>query len=90
MARKYSLLTCCRCGKKFDFFEAKDLFEERFESASYELEFYTGSDEYCGECACDIFESNYGEEGDTPYGCIACGNPAYPDCLMSCNIYDDD
>ena len=24
-----------------------------------------------------------------PYGCLACGNPAYPKCTTSCKMFDD-
>lgn len=26
---------------------------------------------------------------DMPEGCVACGNPAFPDCTSSCHMFDD-
>ena len=31
----------------------------------------------------------YSEEPSMSYACRACGNPAYPNCTNSCNLYDD-
>lgn len=28
-------------------------------------------------------------EDDQPFCCVACGNPAYPDCMDSCKIFDN-
>lgn len=89
MAKRSHKPICCRCGAEFSFAEAKDYFEEEYGSASYELEFCSGSNYYCGECACGIYGSNYDEDDVTPYGCIACGNPAYPNCMSGCDMFDD-
>lgn len=89
MAKKYSKITCCRCGADFDYAEAEAMLESEYPSASYELEFYCGPNYYCGECACDIYGSTHDEDDMTPYGCISCGNPAYPDCMSSCDMFDD-
>ena len=54
----------------------------------------------CVECHARAFESQYGglafdaeyfenEDNDSDVGCIACGNPAYPDCKTSCPLFDD-
>lgn len=49
--------------------------EKRF---SYED--YSDDDIYC----------DYDDyDGDDDVGCIACGNPAYPDCKSSCPMFDD-
>lgn len=28
-------------------------------------------------------------DNDEDEGCAACGNPAYPDCMSSCSMFDD-
>jgi len=28
-------------------------------------------------------------DDDIPEGCAACGNPAYPECKLSCHLFDD-
>ena len=54
----------------------------------------------CTECGARAYESQYGglafdaeyfdDYGeDSDVGCIACGNPAYPDCKTSCPLFDD-
>lgn len=50
----------------------------------------------CFDCALNKFVEDTGhdpyadpeDEGENP-GCVACGNPAYPDCMDSCPMYDD-
>ena len=37
----------------------------------------------------DSFYEDGDDEDDIPEGCAACGNPAYPDCKLSCPIFDD-
>lgn len=37
----------------------------------------------------DSFYEDSDEEDDIPEGCTACGNPAYPNCKLSCPIFDD-
>ena len=38
----------------------------------------------------DDFEDKYDDPGlNGDYGCDACGNPAYPKCKASCNMFDD-
>ena len=29
------------------------------------------------------------DEDEKPAGCIACGNTAFPQCKISCNMFDD-
>lgn len=29
------------------------------------------------------------DDNDMGEGCAACGNPAYPDCMSSCPLFDD-
>lgn len=36
----------------------------------------------------DELSYNSDDENDIPEGCAACGGP-YPDCMTSCNIFDD-
>lgn len=53
----------------------------------------------CPECGYKVDCSEYEYEGDDCYvdpdeermpgGCVACGNPAYPDCMTSCSRFDD-
>ena len=59
----------------------QDEFEEKYYSLS-------SSD------MCKVAEAIDGMESellsyDEPEGCAACGNPAYPDCMDSCPLYDD-
>lgn len=38
------------------------------------------------------FDAEYFDDDDQDYSefaCNACGNPAYPDCMSSCPLYDD-
>ncbi len=35
-------------------------------------------------------DDHYDDDDDwPPYGCLACGNPAYPNCTTSCKMFDD-
>ncbi|MDD3221023.1 MAG: hypothetical protein PHG07_01380 [Lachnospiraceae bacterium] len=47
----------------------------------------------CDNCGEFIVKKGYEtkeERGEQiPFGCSACGNPAYPDCKLSCNLFDD-
>lgn len=47
----------------------------------------------CEECGEFILKPGYGSTSDKsekiPAGCVACGNPAYPNCKLSCSIFDD-
>lgn len=36
----------------------------------------------------EIHFVNY-DEDDIPAGCSICGNPAWPNCQTSCNLFDD-
>ncbi len=37
----------------------------------------------------DEYDDYYNDEDDeTPEGCVACGGP-YPNCMSSCNMFDD-
>jgi len=36
-----------------------------------------------------IFEVELEGDDDEPACCVACGNPAYPDCMDSCKIFDN-
>lgn len=29
------------------------------------------------------------DDDEKPSGCVACGNPAFPNCKISCNMFDD-
>lgn len=33
--------------------------------------------------------SDFYTEDDEPVGCRACGNPAWPECMDSCPLFDD-
>ena len=51
----------------------------------------------CMDCGARASESCHGWlafsaeyfDDDTDVGCVACGNPAYPKCKISCPIFDD-
>lgn len=45
---------------------------------------WDGETYYCPKCYSDEDDFNDIEEG-----CRACGNPAYPKCKSSCNLFDD-
>ena len=45
---------------------------------------WDGETYYCPYCA---VEEDDDEMSET---CIACGNPAYPDCCLGCDILEDD
>lgn len=49
---------------------------------------YIGKNEW-GQCVyeCPKCAAEY-EDDDIPEGCIACGGP-YPECMTSCNMFDD-
>ena len=52
---------------------------------------------YCPQCGNEWYvddddeyiNDNYICDDDMPECCAACGNPAYPDCQLSCKIFDD-
>lgn len=38
----------------------------------------------------DEYEDKYGDdENGKSFACRACGDPAWPDCMSGCNLYDD-
>lgn len=41
------------------------------------------------DCGGWIIEDCEDDEYDSDEGCMACGNPAYPDCKSSCSMFDD-
>lgn len=51
----------------------------------------------CPECGYTVDCSEYEYESDSrepsvdeiPGGCVACGCPAYPDCMTACSRFDD-
>ena len=46
----------------------------------------------CDDCDELIYKRGYKPKEDRdhiPMGCAACGNPAYPDCKLSCSLFDD-
>lgn len=86
--------TCERCGSEFVLSEAIWQFENHFHG---DLSYQDFWEKLCGDCAIDEVESKMPEafeDEDSDYsckseGCIACGNPAYPNCKSSCNMFDD-
>lgn len=36
----------------------------------------------------DVYQEYDGVDDSQPDCCVACGNPAYPDCMDSCKIFD--
>lgn len=44
------------------------------------------SETYYGGLA---FDAVYFDDDDSDVGCMACGNPAYPECKTSCPLFDD-
>ena len=60
----------------------QDEFEEKYFSLS-------SSDMSKVAEAINGMENEWVNEDDIPECCVACGNPAYPDCQLSCNIFDD-
>lgn len=74
--------TCLVCGGKmkktgtgYEPWECMDCHARAFESCHGGLAFDA-----------EYFD-DYGEDSDV--GCNACGNPAYPDCKISCPMFDD-
>ena len=86
--------TCERCGTTFVLADAIWQFESHFHGDISYSEFW---EKICGDCAIEDIETQMSEtleEEDFDYnskseGCVACGNPAYPNCIDSCPMFDD-
>ena len=59
----------------------QDEFEDKYNSLS-------SSDRGEVAAAIDGMENEWCND-EKPECCVACGNPAYPDCEISCPIFDD-
>lgn len=83
---------CKVCGARYD----KSDVEERFSNLCH---IWSESDfgRLCFDCALNKFVTDtgvdpyaeYDDDEDYDSGCEACGNPAYPDCMNSCPMFDD-
>ena len=88
--------TCERCGKTFDLILDKSAYSNHF-SWDNGTNLYAQWDEQilCADCAIEAYEAEVDEEYDEDdndlddEGCVACGNPAYPECKSSCPLFDD-
>ena len=60
----------------------QDEFEEKYASLS-------SSDMWKVSEAIDGMEAEFLGDDEIPECCCACGNPAYPNCQLSCSIFDD-
>ena len=88
--------TCENCGKSFDLILDKSAYSNHF-SWDNGTSLYDQWDDQilCAECAIEAYEARVDEEYDEDNddsedeGCVACGNPAYPDCKSSCQLFDD-
>ena len=60
----------------------QDEFEEKYNSLS-------SSDMYKVSAAINGMEDELMDDDDTPECCVACGNPAYPNCISCCSMFDD-
>ncbi len=89
--------TCDSCGKEFDVFEDELRFNNHFPNDCMD-DYRDIWDKltYCADCAIEkaendssIYSSDYDDDDEVDEGCIACGNPAYPDCKSGCPAFDD-
>lgn len=89
--------TCDECRKEFDLKEEETafrLFADKY-GGSATLRDYWDDRILCADCAAQVFynditeDSDYDDDEDRNEGCVACGNPAYPDCMSGCPAFDD-
>jgi len=88
--------TCEKCGKTFDLILDKSEYSNHF-SWDNGTSLYDQWDDQilCAECAIEAYEAGVDEEYDEDNddsrdeGCVACDNPAYPECKSSCPLFDD-
>ena len=90
--------TCEKCGKDFDLFIDMGVYSNHFswDNGTNLYDQWRSSNQIlCADCAIEAYESEVDEEYDEnndasdDEGCIACGNPAYPECKSSCPLFDD-
>ena len=60
--------------------------QDEFDSKYFSL---SRSDMSKVSAAIDGMEAEFMGDDEVPECCTACGNPAYPDCMTSCRIFDD-
>lgn len=88
--------TCEECGRTFDLIEDQADFDSHFDlSNGTSLRDYWDSKILCCECAIEKAEEDMesdddddDDDGMSP-ACSACGNPAYPECMDDCPLFDD-
>ena len=87
--------TCEECGCTFDLIEAQSDFDTHFDwSNGTRLRDYWDPKILCCDCAIEKAEEGMelddddDDDGMSP-ACSACGNPAYPECIDGCSLYDD-
>lgn len=74
---------CPRCGEEMVLEDDGDLYCDNCMVYYSQSDDYTDPDRHTWET-----DENDNYDGPGP-GCAACGNPAYPDCMASCPMYDD-
>lgn len=88
--------TCEECGRTFDLFEEEIGFDNFFDGLNG-ISLRDTWQTYgivCAPCANELLKDEFDEfnednEDEIGEGCAACGNPAYPDCMSSCPLFDD-
>lgn len=91
--------TCEKCGKTFDLIIDKSNYSNHLSWDNGTNIYDQWNDEIlCADCAIEAYYNSQGSEEYEEYdetmdsgdeGCIACGNPAYPECKSSCPLFDD-
>ena len=91
--------TCDKCGKTFDLILEESAYSNHFSwfNGTSLRDEWGDNGIICADCAIELADSEDNEDSDEydssddseDEGCIACGNPAYPECKSSCRLFDD-